>query len=1518
LGTLAQNPGPNPVYIQPGTVQVYIDNGIADDGVNTVFSYPNKLFRFERKYLGTDFTIDYRTGLIKFTGIGIGDQYTIAVAYETTDGQRIGFAPDGSFDFNEANLVSNSNGYTSSAAHLIQDGRLTNPFDFSHRSVNIYYIGETQIENPATDRTFVLKIKDKNGQDVNTQLPQPYEPGASQYYEIDPELGLLKFKAYYPFTVPNTFPGDFNNNTRVDGAKDAYAQTQETNYRIYLEYNYRVNSYRVDNFPVVFGSERIYADGRLLKKDADYTIFYETGDITFADPQLIQPNTRIEISYEYLQSFMTYQNNVAGARAEYRILDDGALTLGSTFLYKGSNAGATAPDARSSRERLATPAQLWMIDADAKLKLNDKQVNQVISAVPFVGDTAIPVEISSQAEMAYSDFNVNIFEKNKEKGVAMVDAMEGADNAVSLPTNRLSWFPASMPVGFLPQYRIYTTRDNVTETGHSPVAPDSLTSNQTQMLKVNFSGMTSDSWDAARYVISKYGDNLNQYSTLEMWLYADVNTSIRIGFDIGTVSEDSNGNGQLVANTKSGTRNDSEDVEGQGQYIQEYDRGIGSGIYGGSAAYWGEDNKQLDTEDMNGNARLDTSEVYYRYIVQIDPGTGWTQIKIPLDKYQSGYNLSPQQADPKMTEFYESIKHIRMFVSGASGTPASGHIKIETPQFSGNSWKLRAKKGSVDLAGNSTSAQDNSKIEAIAVSQNTDPNYVPNTSFYDYQKDEDKRSEEGLRILWKLSALDNTTLGQPIYYLTKFLTKSTGYDYAQYRKLKFDILYKNKKMSAGAGRMMYLRVGSGAPDPYDETNYYQYNLQLDTIPVDNSWHTVEFMLDGSDGKRSMQEGEPNLRSVQFVTIGFLNPNNTVTEDTVYIDNIRLTDPIPIQGTARRVETTVTYKGLGVVNQEFQEVDSDFNTILDMDRSQRRQHQKLNRARFDYNQIQFLPITTEASRNEIYTEERHINDFAYTNDNNAPDQFSDNYRNTVSLNAVPGLTLSNVTSYDKMDTRYPGTNDYLNARTMTFRLNPVLNYSVSTEFAGEHRFNNSVALTDVYYDYYTSNTATATVSGTGYYDQWNMTVDQTHSWDAGYRIGQIALSPAFSYTLRHQKGNLNGVLNYYSGKLGTFNYTGKYLPVGRTISPRFNITGGEMWLFNPRFEYTDSYSLDYAQNAVISSGSMRLNTPFALSKLVPIFPDISNMSVSVNDNSRRFDEQYQPGTFTKYSALPFDKQWNLYLLSYLYNEDAVKAAESISYNGSIDKSASLDLAEIKLPFNLRFSPGANYSRRRYSQQRSIQSLNDSFTGTIRDIYIDDITIPGLDFLVNKERLSGRYSYTESKTYDPSDIKKDINAVYTHDWYVSLPFRTSKEGDGLNGSLGLTGGRNVTRNQKLTIWSNRLAPELAMNYRWLITNPITIPDFIPWVGGKIFRFENSLNFTSKLTADLNSGWDDSYLITSKKDFQVYAFDLGVNYYVLKNISATFSSFVNRRLDFVQPKNELLNYTSMGFTLEVKVEF
>ncbi len=1518
VGALAQNPGPNPVYIKPGTVQVYVDNGIADDGVNTVFSYPNKLFRFERKYLGSDFTIDYRTGLIKFTGINIGDQYTIAVAYETTDGQKIGFAPDGSFDFNEANLVSNPNGYTSSSAHLIQDGRISNPFDISHRAMNIYYIGETQIENPATDRSFVIKIKDKNGQDVSTQLPQPYEAGASQYYEIDPELGLLKFKAYFPFTVPNTFPGDYNNNTRVDGAKDAYAQTQVMNYRIYLEYNYRVNSYRVDNFPVVFGSERVYVDGRLLKKDTDYNIFYETGDITFVNPQLIQPNTRIEISYEYLQSFMTYQNNVLGARAEYKLLENDSMTLGSTFLYKGSNTGNTVPDARSGKERLSTPAQLWMLDADAKLRLNEKQVNQVIGAIPFVGETALPVEINSQAEMAYSDFNVNIFEKNKEKGVAMIDAMEGADNAVSLSTNRLSWFPASIPVGFLPQNRIYTTVDNVTETGHSPVSSDSLTSNQVQMLKVNFSGMTSDNWDARRYIISRYGDNLNQYGTLEMWIYADVNTPVRIGFDIGTVSEDSNGNGQLIPNTKSGIRNDSEDVEGQGIYIQEYDRGIGNGIYGGDSAYWGADNKQLDTEDMNLNGRLDTSEVYYRYIVQLDPGQGWKKIKIPLDKFQSGYNLSPQQADPKMTEFYESIKHIRMFLSGTSGTPASGYIKIETPQFSGNSWKLRAKKGSVDLAGNSTSAQDNSKIEAVSVSQNTDPNYIPNTNFFDYQKDEDKRSEEGLRVTWKLSALDNTTQGYPIYYLTKFLTKSTGYDYGQYKKLKFDILYKNKKISAGAGRIMFIRIGSGAPDPYDETNYYQYNLQLDTIPVDNAWHTVEFMLDGSDGKRSPAEGEPNLRSVQFITIGFLNPNNTVTEDTLYIDNIRLTDPIPIQGTARRIETNVIYKGLGTVNQEFQEIDSNFNTILDMERSQRRQHQRLNRARFDYNQIQFLPVITEASRNEIYTEERYRNDFAYTNDNNAPDQYSDNYRNTVSFNAVPGLALSNVTSYDITDIKYPGNNSYMNARTNTFRINPVVNYSISSQIIGEHRFNNSISLTDIYYDYYKSNTTTATVSGTGYYDQWNMTVDQTHTWDAGYRIGQIALSPAFSYTLKHQKGNLNGIFNYYSGKIGVFNYTDKYLPVGRSISPRFNITGGEIWLFNPRFEYTDTYNLDYVLNAVISSGSMRINTPFALSKILPFMPDISNMSVSVNDNSRRFDEQYMPGTFLKYNSLSFDKRWNIYLLSYLYNEEAVTAVENISYNGSIDKTASVDLAAIKLPFNLSFSPGASYSRRRYSQQRAIQSLNDSFSAMVRDIYIDDVTIPGLDFLVNKERLSGRYSFTDSKTYDPSDIKKAINSVQTHDWYVSLPFRTNKEGDGINGSVGLTGSKNITKNLRLTIWSDKLAPEIAMNYRWLITNPINIPDFIPFVGGKIFKFENSLNFTSRLSADLNTGWDDAYLISTKKDFQIYSFDLSVNYYVLKNISATFNSYANTRVDRVQPKNESLNYTSMGFTLEVKVEF
>ena len=298
-------------------------------------------------------------------------------------------------------------------------------------------------------------------------------------------------------------------------------------------------------------------DGRDLTKDRDYNIFYETGEIIFIDKNLVQPSSKIKIAYEYFPFFQSFQSTVVGARLDYKILDN--LNLGSTWLWKFSSAGASVPDARSTDTRLSTPASMYMLDGDVKFTLDKKQINEIINAVPFVEGADAPVDFSFQGEVAYSDFNPNLFEnsRTKEKGAAMIDNMEGADNILSLSTNEYSWFPSSIPAGLSPEGRILMGKGNVTENGHQIVTEETLGSSSQVMLKFDYSGLTQDRWDSYRYVVSAFGENLNNLNYMEMWVYVDTDNPVKMKVDVGIVSEDSNSNNTFRLNSTDGARYDS-------------------------------------------------------------------------------------------------------------------------------------------------------------------------------------------------------------------------------------------------------------------------------------------------------------------------------------------------------------------------------------------------------------------------------------------------------------------------------------------------------------------------------------------------------------------------------------------------------------------------------------------------------------------------------------------------------------------------------------------------------------------------------------------------------------------------------------------------------------------------------------------------------------------------------------------------------------------------------------------------
>ena len=1495
------------VQIKPGSVVVYIDNANAYDNIQTRQSYPTGKFNFDLKILGIDYTVDYKNKIIKFN-VPINDQYIIAVAFETMDGRKIGFDASGAFDFNEVNLISDSNGITSQNAHLIQDGTQQNPKDISHKVVSYYYMGETQIYNPLIDKDFRIRIYDK-AKATEYYIPQPWEPDATNWYEIDTDFGILKFKGYYPFVFPSNSPGN-PNNTRIGTEDDAYKTVEPINsrYIIYLEYKYYAASFKLDYPNVVYGSEKIFLNGRLLKKDVDYYILYETGDITFIDKNLIQPDSEITIVYEYFPFLQAFPSNLFGGRAEYKVLDN--LSLGSTFLYKSASASSRIiPDARSTNQGLATPYRMYILDGDVKFNLTKENINKVLDALPFVTNPDVPVDFSFQAEMAQSNFNPNIFDKNNEHGVAMIDNMEGADNIISTSMDINYWFPASRPQASDIGNRIKIRKTNINDIDPAPSSGSDIYGSSSQrktMLQFNYDNLTNNTWDAFRYVISSYGENLNNYSYIEMWVYTT--QPIEIGVDLGVISEDSNGNSVL----------DTEDTYG-GRANGILETGEDIGIDQSGDEYWGANNRMLDTEDTNNNGILDTLDSYYQYRQQITQTGVWKNIKIDLKKIGAftGYNVQP---NPTSNQFLSLVKHARIVIRGISGNPVSGYVKLSSLDVTGNSWTLKVLGNSYDRAGNLIDSPDVNKFNVSTVNQYTEPSYVPNVNFFEYQKEEDKKSEKSLKITYNQSNLDLLSNGSPIYYATKILTQGNGYDYQSFKKLKFDVFYSKRDGASGSGKIFFVRLGTGT---LDNTNYYQYNIQLDDIPADNNWHTVEINLDGSDKKRSPAVGIPNLNKINYISIGVINPNSIAANEIIYLNNLRLTDPIEKVGTGKYAGTNINYTGIGNLSHSFEEMESDFITIADIGKNMAKQHTINNTVNFNYNQISFLPINNTFTKNEAFTENKYRDDPEYTNNFSIPDVVTEGYTNSESFTLIPNLTLSNYLSLNNNKYRYLKYYVYQDHDEERFRIEPNAKLNLPNEISlpldnkiplGNNAIESKITLTNEKSRYFYPEAVSYCANC---YDSWRMDRNQDYKWTGNYKINNITISPVYQYILNEQKGNLLNRYQYYSGRISAFrNYADDYIILRRDIKPSVLFSFGDIFIFNPQINYSTSHTMDYTVNTLYTTGELGLTSKIELNKILNILPNISNYNISVNVNES-YNDTYYNNSIDKFGKLPFETRWFINNWENIINDKKIEELEAISYNGSMRINHDVTLSEIKLWDKIAFSPRGGFSVLRNSSSQALNTLTNTLNFGLYNIQIFKVNIPGLEKFVKDEIITGQYSYSNNKTLDPVTKKDIINEVISNNANVTLNYKDNDAQENpLTGQLSVNYVKNDNRNRNLFIWNYTLKPELSINYSLKFNKPFVFPVWFPLLGGKAIKFEQNIFWINRISAEIIRGDDVGGIGTNRQSSEKYRAETQFNYKFMENIDSFLSLAYEKNVDAV--RGEKYNYHSLEITISVTASF
>lgn len=1051
--------------IKPGSERIWVDDGNASNNVSGM-TRSISVYNFDLMRQGVDYSLDYDTGTIMFSR-AIGYTYAIAAEFEYGDGTRVYFnddavngAPDlEPYDANNDaipdrlksrwDITATGWAETDRFHHLIFDGQRLGLGD-AHMITNIYQLGHRNVVPPEFDDKFSIQVYDSNNQvyyhiaepvlnsdfyDFGILKMQDYRgplPGGTCRMPAGPECPVAPAPGscpcpgdpgrYYPPASEQPFAYSY------DGAffgigKNAYRYGRgEMMSRYAIKYRVltRVYTYNLKNINIVRGSERITLDGRLLSREVDYVIDYDFGNIQFLRQEQIRPNSKIQIDYEYLPFGGQFQSFLWGARAEYMMSDKSAL--GVTYLANNAQNPQDAPAPSGA------PRSTELMGADVRTFLSRSDISSAVKVFPGFEHTVVPLEMEVRGEIARSKINPNTFDMpgSGEQGAGMIDGMEGADDVVAVGVDASAWFPASRPVvqGYTMNLRAEAL---AWHTGQR-----SVYGQQVHTLDLKYQGFAAGDWDSLRYVLSPVTLDFSHHQFLEIRMYGD-GTGNYLVVDVGSISEDSNGDGRLSTEDRNGdfALNPGEDV-GINQNGSAY-WGAGSASFVSYPAWPGPGGEVLNTEDMNGNGVLDETERCFQYRIPMT-WTGWMLVKIPLGfdartvqtrTFDANVNVSltplesgagagsvtvqrrlvNAELNAGQSDDRSVIRHMRLSLLGA-GSASAGSVRIESIEVTGNRWLLSTDPGSSVLT-------DSSRFTVSVINQENAgaSGYQPLLTYYPVREAGGERMEQALRIEYSLyDDLGGNYLATRVF--------PTAINMLDYGELRLDV-YKANVVSSG--EFLFIRAGG------DERNYFQYNVSLDHVGL--GWQTV--VIDVTDERNRRRVGVPALSAIKQFSIGVLrlNPPLVDVTETLWINNLRLVNPKDKTGLARKVNVRLSTPmgatflldpaeeiqpaSAGVIlDTTYKDIDNDFRLIDQPLEMRNDQHSRSVQSVAQIRQIPKLPITANFSRNEAYVEPHHRDDplyfFAPDRETNAYDvRVTSQHLNPISLNLVTTRNEENV-------------------------------------------------------------------------------------------------------------------------------------------------------------------------------------------------------------------------------------------------------------------------------------------------------------------------------------------------------------------------------------------------------------------------------------------------------------------------------------------------------------------------------
>lgn len=956
-----------------GTIQVFIDDqdgsnnltgdriaipgsALLYDEVNDTFiqdgAHTNGFFDLKTPMI--DYIIDPSNLVISFTRAILSTE-VVAVSYVKSDSTHVGTV---TADSVELRMLKEPEIFADSET-----------WDYQFR--NQYYLGSSDIIESSLE-VVIYKGDDFNpvydediGGESKTYLHifglDDNEDGIIDPSRIDFERGLVGFPDLQPFFKPTKPPHDPGNPDyyvidELDSLLYYDDNPQSTvldhqTYTIKVKYQSRTTSFNLGVLNMIEGSERVTVGGRPLTRGVDYDVIYDIGQIIFLNPDVLAGGGDVNIDYEYAPLFAQTQTTLLGFRGDYTPSENASLA--TTWFMQSDRSIEQKP-------RLGDESRRNVIgEVDGRVNFEPSFLTYLANALPLVEtDEASKVDVSG--EVAVSIPNPNTL------GEVFLDDFEGSELVDSYGVIRRLWTFGSIPtVAGTPltedrggNIRWFNPpRDWVVEGDLSPTVPDEEKGLSRTVLAVYFEPDTRDaspiesSYRSVTQPLSTSGLDFSQRKFMRMWVRADHG---EMWVDIGTMNEDAlrfdSGGNSVSPNAQLDSEDNPQIPDGR------LDAGEDNGLDGvpgpdGTQTQGDDDNddfffsdttpvstrfnrvngtegnNEFDSEDLNGNFTLDTSEKFFRlrldltdnqsYVVSENQTTGWRLLEIPLSD-TTAFRLFN---NPDIRR----IKHARLTFTNFSQADT---VMLASLEISGNRWLESGVRSSEPVL-NPVDSDEEVTVTVRNTRDNIDYESPPGVSAVRLENIPtalQRVKEQSLALIYNnLGAGHEGLVNQPLL---------SPQNYISYRELS---LWVHGDLDSPD---FLFRVGTDSLNFYELRKPLVEGWQEFRIPFKNmtdaKQEIMELLGEGTPADSidvvhangTRVKGRPSLTNVRWLMLGVGNPAAATADISgeVWVDELRLTDVNREIGIARRFTINTQIADLASIKIDHENRDNQFRQL----------------------------------------------------------------------------------------------------------------------------------------------------------------------------------------------------------------------------------------------------------------------------------------------------------------------------------------------------------------------------------------------------------------------------------------------------------------------------------------------------------------------------------------------------------------------------------------------------------------